>query len=149
MQIESADSASWNIAEGQRNEQPILIRYRPDLDYLFGNEKYSQRLTIFWDYPQEDSSGLPSSSQMDSMRDFEDTVVNTLDYDRLAIFVFSYTHSGTREWHFYVSDIVKVGSRINEALSSYSKLPIGLQVVDDPLWEKLNEVYAYCRQERA
>lgn len=144
MEIDSAESASWNIAEGQRNNQPISIRYRPDLGYLFGNEKYTQRLIIFWDYNQEDSSELPSSAQMDNMRNFEDAIVKTLDNDRLAIFVLTYMHSGAREWHFYVSDVEEVGSRINEALFSFSKLPIELQVLDDPTWEKLNEVYAQC-----
>lgn len=144
MQIESADKAAWNIAESKRNDKPVLIRYRPDLESHIGNVKYPKRLIIFWDYEQFESSGLPSKAQFDDMRQFEDAIVNTLDHDRLAVFAFSYTHAGTREWHFYTLNIQEVGGRIHSALSSFPKLPIELQVTDDPDWGKLKEVYRYC-----
>ena len=144
MQIESADKATWNIVEGKRNELPVMIRYRPDLESQLGNEDYPQRLTIFWDFEKLEPSGLSNDAQLDDMCLFEDAIVEALDYDRLAIFVFSYTHSGTREWHFYASNIQTVGERINNALSHFPKLPIELQVSDDKDWGKLKEVYQYC-----
>lgn len=145
MQIESADSASWNIAEGFRDDKPILIRYRPDLDSLFGHLNYSKRLVIFWDYVCTNSTGLPDNNQLNDMREFEDSIVDALDKDRLGIFVYSYTYSGTREWHFYVSNIQLVGETINNALASFPKLPIELQVEDDPQWDKLKSIYAHCK----
>ena len=68
MIIESADTAAWNIAEGFRDDKPILIRYRPDLDSLFGHRKYSQRLVIFWDYVCANSTGLPDNRLLTDMR---------------------------------------------------------------------------------
>ncbi|GFD91078.1 hypothetical protein KUL152_33040 [Tenacibaculum sp. KUL152] len=145
MIIESADTAAWNIAEGLRDDKPILIRYRPDLDGLFGHPSYSQRLVIFWDYVCANSTGLPNNNLLNDMREFEDSIVDVLDKDRLGIFVYSYTHSGTKEWHFYVSNIQLVSETINNALASFPKLPIELQVIDDPQWDNLKNIYAHCK----
>lgn len=144
MDIESADIASWNIAESKVNGKPSLIRYRPDLQSLLGDRRYPKKLTIFWDYEQTESSGLPSSTQIEEMRKFEDAIVPILDNDRLAIFVFSYTLNGTREWHFYTNDINLVGEKINLSLSDFPKLPIEMQVETDTSWSKLREVYELC-----
>ncbi|MCW1717508.1 DUF695 domain-containing protein [Pseudoalteromonas sp. A3] len=144
MDIESADIASWNIADKKVNGTVGLIRYRPELHFLLGHTNYPKKLTIFWDFEQSNSSGLPSDAQIEEMRQFEDAIVPVLDDDRLAIFVFTYTFNGTREWHFYTNDISSVGERINSALSKFAKLPIEMQVETDERWSKLREVYDLC-----
>ncbi|MDO6567724.1 DUF695 domain-containing protein [Alteromonas sp. 1_MG-2023] len=145
MDIEAADTASWNIAESKVNGQPSIIRYRPDLHFVLGDKNYPKNLTIFWDYEYSDSSGMPSNTLSEEMRQFEDAIVPILDIDRLAIFVFTYTVNGTREWHFYTNDINAVGEKINSALSNLPKFPIKMQVETDADWTKLREVYELCR----
>ena len=145
MNIPSAETSAWNIAEGKNEGKPSLIRYRPDLESYIGSPSYPQRLVIIWDYDIENVSGMPSEQLSEEMKSFEDAVVGALDPDRLAIFAFVLTNPGSREWHYYVSDVQEVGNRINSALSSFSKLPLHLQVEEDPEWEQMRAVYKICK----
>jgi hypothetical protein len=143
--IPSADIAAWNIAEGESDGKPRLIRYRPDLESCIGNPTYPKRLVISWDYEVDNSNGMPTECQSEEMKAFEDALVEVLDPDRLAVLTFVLTNAGCREWHYYVNDVQEAGNRINSALSDFPKLPIHLQVEDDPEWEQLSAVYNICR----
>ena len=145
MEIPSAETSAWNIAEGENEGKPRLIRYRPDLESCIGSSNYPQRLVIIWNYEADNSSGMPSEQLSEEMKSFEDALVGALDPDRLAILAFVLTNKGSREWHYYVSDTQEVGSRINLALSTFPKLPLHLQVEDDPEWEQMSAVYSICK----
>jgi hypothetical protein len=144
LEIPSADTASWNIAEGSSDGKPRLIRYRVDLAPFIGNYDYQQRLVIIWDYESDNSNGMPTDEQSDLMKSFENALVDSLDIDRLAVLAFVLTFDGSREWHFYVREIEEVGIRINGALAEYPKLPIHLQVESDPEWEQISTVLNIC-----
>lgn len=144
MEIPSADTSAWNIAEGDNDGMPRLIRYRPDLEPFIGSPNYPKRLVIIWDYELDNSSGMPSNQQSEQMKSFEDVLDEALDHDRLAILAFILTCNGTREWHYYVGNIQEVGERINSTLSTFPKLPIHLQVEDDPEWQQIITVYSIC-----
>ncbi|MEZ9526994.1 DUF695 domain-containing protein [Enterovibrio norvegicus] len=145
MEIPSAETSALNIAEGTNEGEPRLIRYRPDLEPFLGSSNYPQRLVIIWDYEIDNSSGMPSEQLSEEMKDFEDALVGALDPDRIAILAFVLTNAGSREWHYYVSDIQEVGNKINLALSSFPKLPLHLQVEGDPDWEQISVVYNICK----
>ncbi len=145
LEIPSAETSAWNIAEGESEGKPRLIRYRPDLESYIGSSNYPKRLVIIWDFEIDNSSGMPSEQLSDEMKSFEDALVATLDPDRIAVLVFILTNSGCREWHYYVNDIQEVGNRINAALSTFPKLPLHLQVEDDPDWGELSAVYNLCK----
>ena len=146
LEIPSSETSAWNIAEGESEGRPRIIRYRPDLEPFLGSSNYPRRLVIIWDYEIDNSSGMSSENLSEEMKDFEDALVGALDPERLAILAFVLTNSGSREWHYYVSDIQEVGNKINSALSSFPKLPIHLQVEDDPDWEQVSAVYDICNQ---
>ena len=144
MEIPSADNDAWNTAEGKMNGRPSLIRFRPNLKGHLGNPKYPKRLTIFWDYGDDELTGMPTSEQIDEMKVFEDALVNALDPGLFGIFAFAYTSAGTREWHFYVNKVSEIQYRINQALAEFPKLPIELQIEDDADWGELKQVYLLC-----
>ena len=145
MRIPTADEDAWNNAEGKNNGRLSYIRYRPGLQEYLGNPAYSRRLTIFWDYEDDGLGGMPSSELSDQMKDFEDSLVHELDPDRAGILAFIYTSAGTREWHFYLKNDCEISLRINQALSVFPKLPIELQMQDDPEWAELKGVYSLCK----
>ena len=141
MKIVAANSDAWNIAKGKNPESPNVLRFRPSLKAFLGDENYPRRLTIIWKFEPADASGMPTDTQSLDMKDFEDLLLEALDADRLAILAFVYTTNGTREWHFYFSDVSELGIRINKALASVPKLPIELNVVDDPNWDELRQIF--------
>ena len=140
--VPSANSDTWNNAEGMQNGMPCVIRYRPELERFFGMDNYHKRLVIFWDFDGKSSNGMPSEAESSRMKAFEDLLISALDYDRTAVLVLVYTCSGTREWHFYLCDITEVKQRVNEKLASEESFPIQLQVEDDSNWKKLRQVYS-------
>lgn len=140
--IPSAESDAWNIAEGMSQGKPSLIRYRPSLKASLGDARYAKILSVAWSYEETNSSGMPSDSQTEEMRGLEDSLQSCLDDDRAAVLAFVRTGSGIRTWYYYVSDVSKVASKINEALEP--GLPIQLAVENDPEWQELRNVYASC-----
>lgn len=144
MKIAAANSAPWNIAESDNGGMPRLIRYRTDLAPFIANSDYPQRLVIIWEYDADNLIGMPSTEQSETMKSFEDALVETLDSDRLAVLAFVLTCNGSREWHYYINRVDEVGLRINTALSEFPKLPIHLQVENDPEWEQISLVYQIC-----
>ncbi|MGJ8651027.1 MAG: DUF695 domain-containing protein [Opitutaceae bacterium] len=146
MKIEAVNSDAWNIAKGTNPEKPTVLRFRPSLEAFLGDGNYPRRLAITWQFEPVDATGMPSDTQSADMKDFEDLMIEALDPDRLAILAFVFTSGGSREWHFYLSDVSEVGIRINQALSTIPKLPIELNVEDDPNWDELRPVYQLRNQ---
>jgi hypothetical protein len=144
MKIVAANADAWNIAKGKDPARPTVLRFRPSLKAFLGDENYPRRLTIIWKFDAADDSGMPTDTQSADMKDFEDLLIEALDPNRLAVLAFVFTASGSREWHFYLSDVSEVGIRINKALASVPKLPIDLNVDDDPNWDELRQVYQLC-----
>ena len=145
MKIEAANTDAWNIAKGKNPERPTVLRFRPSLQASLGNEAYPRRLMIVWKFEPADATGMPTDTQSADMKDFEDMLLDTLDPDRLAVLAFVYTADGSREWHFYLSDVSEVGIRINKALANIPQLPIELTVEDDPNWEELGQIFQMCQ----
>ena len=141
MEIPSAETDAWNVAEGTDQGTPSLIRYRPNLQEYMGDNRYPRRLVIIWEFEKDNSSGMPSNEQSDNMRALEDAVVGVFDHDKYAVLAFVFTKSGIREWHFYLNDVDEAGARINNALSELPKFPISIQVEDDENWDALREVF--------
>jgi hypothetical protein len=144
MKIAAANTDAWNIAKGKNPQKPTVLRFRPSLHGSLGDESYPQRLVIVWQYEAPDSSGMPSETQSADMKDFENMLIEALDPDRLAVLAFVFTTMGSREWHFYLSDVSEVGIRINKALATIPQLPIELTVEHDPEWDELRQVYQLC-----
>ena len=144
MKIEAANTDAWNIAKGKNPEKPTVLRFRPSLKDALGDANYPQRLMIVWQYEPVNASGMPSDTQSADMKDFEDMLIEALDPDRLAVLAFVFTTAGSREWHFYLSDVSEVGIRINKALANIPQLPIELTIEHDPEWDELRQVYQLC-----
>ncbi len=140
MNIESADTDAWTIAENTNSDSPTVLRFRPNLERFIGDERYPRRLIIAWSYEATNSSGMPTNEQTKKLQEFEDALIASLDPERLAILAFVFTTKGTREWHFYISSVDQVGPKINEALADKPGLPIELEAVDDPDWSELSAV---------
>lgn len=143
--IPSAETAAWNGAEGSRDGQPILLRYRPELEMFLGDPRYPRRLVITWSYACDNSSGMPSNDQSDAMKEFEDLLQAHLDPDGTAILAFVRTHSGSRCWTYYIADPKLLSQRINTALANHPNLPIEFEVEGDPEWTALKTILERCR----
>jgi hypothetical protein len=144
-EIPASESDAWTVAEGEVQGLPSLLRFRPNLKDWLGDPRYTQLLTIYWQYESSNSSGMPDDESSEAMGLFEDTLEAALDSDRMAILAAVRTGSETRSWHFYLRDIETVSQRINQALGP--GLPIELEVEDDPDWDFLRNVFRMCGED--
>ena len=142
--IPNAESDSWAVAESLGDGQPMLLRYRPDLHEWFGDKHYPILLQISWTYEEINSSGMPSLEQANEMGEFEEMLKSVLD-DRLAILTFVHTGRGRRIWSYYIADLNKAGTQINQTLEP--GYPIQIHACNDPNWDELRAVYAACFDE--
>jgi hypothetical protein len=118
----------------------MLLRFRPGLRKFLGDPRFSRRLQITWSYVDDNSSGMPSREDSEAMKPMEDRLVEALEAEQSGVLAFVHTHGGARQWHFYISDSADLGALINQALSELPKLPILLQVEDDPEWGEMSKV---------
>lgn len=144
MQIPSANTDAWTGAEGEYEDYPTILRFRPNLVNHLGNANYPNLLTVIWKYKFSDDSGMPSEEQSDEMKGFEDMLITLLDPSRIGILAFIYTSAGMREWHYYIGDVDKTMSTITDELANYPRYPIRFELSDDPDWQELNSVLESC-----
>jgi hypothetical protein len=140
--IPTADDDAWTGAEGEIDGRPSLVRYRPNLKNFVGHPALSRRLTVVWDYGDDDASGMPSDEDTEAMFGFEGRLVDALDRDRAAVLAIVLTHAGRRTWQFYFGDVAVVQERITEALANFPGLPIEMEQTPDPGWAELTDLIA-------
>lgn len=138
--IPGANSDAWTNAEGQRGGRPTLLRFRPGLKSFLGDPRFPRRLQITWDFGNHNASGMPSEGDSEAMLPMEDRLVATLEAEKAGVLAFVHTHGGTRQWHFYTAESADLGAMINQALSGLPRLPISLEVKDDPEWREMAKV---------
>ena len=130
----------WTVAEGENEETPFILRFRPHLKDFTATKKYNKRLTVLFPYASDNSSLMPGDEETELLGKIEDALVEILEKDVQAVLAFVYTGQNQKEWSWYTTDISETGKRLNEALSVFDKLPIELIVEDDPDWNKYNSV---------
>jgi hypothetical protein len=139
--IPAADTDVWDIATGENDGRPMLIRFRPMLRDFLGHDSFPRRLTVTWIYePDPIRAGLPNQDQADEMAAFEGHLVAALDPNRIAVLAFVFTNNGLRQWTYYSSDTDLVRELINSALEDHPDLPIRLLAEDDPEWNSLRAI---------
>jgi len=144
--IPSAEVDAWTTAEGRKSGRPMLLRFRPGLKSFLGDPRFSRRLQITWVFGDHNSSGMPSGEDSEAMGPLEDRLVEALEAEKAGILAFVHTYGGTRQWHFYISESADLGAVINDALAELPRLPISLEVEDDPEWREMAKVLGAVRE---
>jgi hypothetical protein len=131
----------WMIAEGENENIPFILRFRPNLRPFIETQIYNIRVIVISGYDSESADLLPSDEQFESFNNIEEQLISELEKDLLAVLAFVYTGDQHREWHFYSNDSFEVENRIRKITSKtvYPKA-IDIQVESDPLWEEYNAV---------
>jgi hypothetical protein len=89
---------------------------------------------------------MPSKEDSEAMGSLEDRLVGALESGNSGVLAFVHTYGGARQWHFYVAASADLGGCINQALADLPKLPISLEVEDDPQWSEMSLVLDSVRE---
>jgi hypothetical protein len=128
----------WFRAEGGSDDAPRMIRARQDILGLLPAPSLSTRVVVTWACRDPLNVGLPSASDYDEIKDFEDSLVSFVQEGAVLAFVF--TASGLVAYTFYTSDSDWFVERLNEAMSHKAALPIELAGEDDPDWAEYRSI---------
>ncbi len=123
----------WAMAEGENNDNPLMIRFRSELRKVEDVSGYPELLLVNWNY-ESDPHGLPSDSAVEAIDDFEDLLLAALEHDCQTVLVCVITNDGSRQWVFYSSGIDEAATRINAMPQKAKPYPIELLTDDDAEW---------------
>ena len=133
----------WTVAEHEVEDKPFILRYRDALLHVSDKSGYSQILIVNWEFADPHHYGMPKDDELQTVRQFEDYLVQTFEYDCHGVFALAITGGGTRSWFFYTSDVEECERRINEEIPHREEpYPLELTMEDDPEWEILNNILA-------
>ncbi|MDR6513706.1 DUF695 domain-containing protein [Chryseobacterium camelliae] len=135
------DNDKWTISEGENDNKPFLLRFRPHLQPFCKIGLYNIRVALFLIYESDNPECLPSDGQFELFKELEDKLIENLESDLLAVLAFIYTGNNQKEWHFYTHQIDQFETRINNILDQFSyDNYIELQVENDPSWNEYQSV---------
>lgn len=124
----------WAAAQGEEEEKPSFLLYRPNLLPFVSDGRYIKMMTLVWNYNVTNDSMLPNEFQIEEMKLVEERLANDLESDVQAVLAFSITGNGRKEWVWYSTDIEETRSRVKEALAAFNELPIEMSDEHDPKW---------------
>ena len=130
----SADTDAWQIGEAEVEDQPLLIRIRPQLTEFDGRSAFPQKLMIRWDYGNDGQSGMPDAELTEDMAFWEDALVPAFEENSAGILAYVLTYHGVREWHIYFSDIDQMQAALNDALAGMYPMPLTMEATEDAEW---------------
>lgn len=104
-------SDPWFLAEGYRQQKPVMTRgRRPETVWPF-REDFPDLLCVDFFYPAGDDTGLPTAAQYVDIESFEAKILDQPDFeDRLLVLV--QTGSGKVTYYLYVDNPQEVADDI-------------------------------------
>lgn len=132
------EKTEWSIARGQTEEYEFDVRFRTfHIKPLV--EAYGTRLNIFWKASEVFDNGYPKESELELMHEFENYLVDAVEYDEFSIMPLVLTGNGEREFVFYTKDSSEFINRITNMPQKEEPYPIEIHASDDPGWSYYHE----------
>ena len=139
----------WNVAEGEDENQPLVVRFRSELRTVEDVSGYPNLLLVNWNY-EGDERGMPKDSELESLDDFEDVLTEALEKDFHSVLACVITTESSRQWVFYSSNVDEAATRINAMPQKEKPYPIELLADDDEEWVYFKDnILGECEDEDA
>jgi Family of unknown function (DUF695) len=124
----------WTVAQGKRNGNPLLIRYRSARPHGVAATAFPCLLSATWSYRPNDL-GMPSTEGMKLMDQFEDALVASLEGSQTAHLMVILTGGGERDWLWYTCGEEAAMRQVNQALKGHKPYPVEFSVQKDRAWK--------------
>ncbi|MEM1135492.1 MAG: DUF695 domain-containing protein [Bacteroidota bacterium] len=134
------ENDTWTVAEGDYENTPFILRFRPNLIDFIDTKEYRQRHTITCKYQSDDASLMPESEDFEYMGTIENHLVAALEGELIAVLAFIYTGQNHKEWHWYVKEIEKANRKIKAVSEKFNRLQLAIQIEDEPDWKAYNAI---------
>jgi len=133
----TTEKDSWSLYESRDGNFPIYIRFSNFTPTKL--QDYPHMISIFWAYPQEDKTGLPSEEVLNAHHKLEEAL-NPLDDKINSFYMAQITGNGRQEWIWYTNDVDTWWNNFNNALKKHPKYPLDIQLGNEPLWDRYHAI---------
>lgn len=124
----------------------ILVTLRDNLQEFYISNKLKYYITI--DYPYtKDENGFPYEQYTKLFGDIEDAIRKVMEKDKLAICIINSIGVGLKSWAFVCRHLKSFEDRLNLSLSSFPKLPLQIDVVEDTSWGEYHELLEIAKSQ--
>ena len=132
--IAELESMEWSVVETSHEDRPIWYRWRLFRDD-FPKNVMPTRLNIFWQMEEINNEGMPTQSEFERMKLFEDRLVDSVEFDCHSILSIVITTNSKREFVFHTGDPEEFIERLSEMPQDESRYPIRIIQNADLQWD--------------
>jgi len=125
----------WQIMAAQTEDGPMILKVNSGYANLLGHPEYPYQVGVAIPLNSPTSAGMHNEEEGNQVGMIEDLLVESLQTEKLALWVFSQCSSGVKEWVFYTGDPVETAKRINELRGCIKTHLIQNIHQEDPEWE--------------
>jgi hypothetical protein len=132
---------NWSLKEYRPKDSPEVWFFRknlaPEIDVRHPDYRYLAYLTFA--YEPRDDSGLPTKEDNDVLFRIEDSELDPLLSDGLAVQVAAVTKSGIKDLLFHTRDPQEFLRRAERFRDTYTQFRIGCEISPDPEWAQYED----------
>jgi hypothetical protein len=125
----------WQVMMAQTEEGPMVLKVNSGYANLIGHPDYPYQVGVTIPLNSPTGAGMHDSDEGDQVVVIEELLVEALQNENLALWVFSQCSVGVKEWVFYTTDPAEAAKRINEVRDQVKTHPIEDICLEDPEWD--------------
>ena len=140
--------AIWVVGEGEKNGQPIMVRWRDKMPPSDVKAANPWCVEITWRY-QHDASGKVSKEETERALDLDTTLAQEIDNPDTAIQVAGFSDKDHRVWIYYANDRYKIEAALDAMKREDASLPLTYETHEDKDWQGLQLVLGTVKESPA
>lgn len=137
--------AIWVVGEGERNGQPVMVRWRDKMPPPEVKAANPWCVEITWTY-QHDASGKVTKEETERALDLDTTLAQEVDDPMTAVQVAGFSDKDKRVWIYYANDRYKIEAAIDAMKREDASLPVTYESHEDKDWQGLQLVLGSVKE---
>ncbi|MEM9444846.1 MAG: DUF695 domain-containing protein [Verrucomicrobiota bacterium] len=131
--------SEWSLMIVEDEEGPMVLRMNHGYKDLIGHPEYNFQVGVAVPLNNPTEAGFHEEEEGLEVAVIEEQLVELLQNDKLALFVFSQCSGGGKEWVFYTGNPDEVEKRIEAVRNSVTTHTLQNFSQEDPDWEIYQE----------
>ena len=128
------------IGEYKVDGQSVVMKFVDELPPQRTREKYRWLTVVSWKYDGAQHSGMPSSEDLERMKQLERSIESNLIDSGLCLHAYSRTGNNLKELVYYIFDRDEFLSSLNRALKEHPRYPIDINFYEDAEWKDFQTI---------
>jgi len=125
----------WQLSVAVTEHGPMVIKHNQGFEDLLGHPEYPFQIGVAVPLHSPNENGLHDEEEGEQLGVIEDLLVDSLQDDKLALYVFAQCSAGGKEWVFYTGDPIEAEKRIDAIKRKVASHIIQNIQQPDPNWE--------------